>query len=185
MKQEILEELAKRPGVASEIVESLYEDAIQDIQEFCNLKEVNQKHKSTIKDLIMFRYNTLGTEGIKSESYPSVSYTYERDIPSRIKTKFKEATLMTFKSVSTPSGATKKTWQEEKTIKIAIHKVDEFYNPQGFKHSEVTHIGLTFERNIQARKNRITLNNVQYEILNVDNSHRLTHLTLKEYVNGQ
>ena len=100
-------------------------------------------------------------------------------------TNFKEATLMTFKSVPTPSGATKKTWQEEKTIKIAIHKVDEFYNPQGFKHSEVTHIGLTFERNIQARKNRITLNNVQYEILNVDNSHRLTHLTLKEYVNEQ
>ena len=89
MKQEILEELAKRPGVASEIVESLYEDAIQDIQEFCNLKEVNIKHKSTIKDLIMFRYNTLGTEGIKSESYPSVSYTYERDIPARIKTKLR------------------------------------------------------------------------------------------------
>ena len=89
-------------------------------------------------------------------------------------TNFKQATLMTFKSVSTPSGATKKTWQEEKPIKIAIHKVDEFYNPQGFKHSEVTHIGLTFERN-----------NVQYEILNVDNSHRLTHLTMKEYVNGQ
>ena len=100
-------------------------------------------------------------------------------------TNFKEATLMTFKSVSTPSGATKKTWQEEKTIKIAIHKVDEFYNPHGFKHSEVTHIGLTFERDIQARKNRILINNVQYEILNVDNSHRLTHLTLKEYVNGQ
>lgn len=100
-------------------------------------------------------------------------------------TNFKEATLMTFKSVPTPSGATKKTWQEEKTIKIAIHKVDEFYNPQGFKHSEVTHIGLTFEKDIQARKNRILINNVQYEILNVDNSHRLTHLTLKEYVNEQ
>ena len=70
-------------------MESLYEDAIQDIQEFCNLKEVNQKHKSTIKDLIMFRYNTLGTEGIKSESYPSVSYPYERDIPARIKTKLR------------------------------------------------------------------------------------------------
>ena len=84
-------------------------------------------------------------------------------------TNFKEATLMSFKSVSTPSGATKKTWQEEKPIKIAIHKV--------------AHIGLTFERNIQAKKNRIMLNNTQYEILNVDNSHRLTHLTLKEYVN--
>lgn len=100
-------------------------------------------------------------------------------------TNFKQATLTTFKSVSTPSGATKKMWQEAGVIKIAIHKVDEFYNPQGFKHSEVTHIGLTFERNIQARKNRIMLNNTQYEILNVDNSHRLTHLTLKEYVNGQ
>ena len=100
-------------------------------------------------------------------------------------TNLRQATLTIFTSVSTPSGATKKTWQEEEIIKIAIHKVDEFYNPQGFKHSEVTHIGLTFERNIQARKNRITLNNVQYEILNVDNSHRLTHLTLKEYVNGQ
>lgn len=100
-------------------------------------------------------------------------------------TDLKQATLTTFTSVSTPSGATKKTWSDVKTIKIAIHKVDEFYNPQGFKHSEVTHIGLTFERDIQARKNRITLNNVQYEILNIDNSHRLTHLTLKEYVNGQ
>jgi len=100
-------------------------------------------------------------------------------------TNFKQATLTTFKSVSTPSGATKKAWSDVRNIKIAIHKVDEFYNPQGFKHSEVTHIGLTFERDIQARKNRILINNVQYEILNVDNSHRLTHLTLKEYVNGQ
>ena len=98
-------------------------------------------------------------------------------------TDLEQATLMTFKSVSTPSGATKKAWSDVKNIKIAIHKVDEFYNPQGFKHSEVTHIGLTFERDIQARKNRILINNVQYEILNVDNSHRLTHLTLKEYVN--
>ena len=98
-------------------------------------------------------------------------------------TDLKEATLMTFKSVSTPSGATKKAWSDVRNIKIAIHKVDEFYNSQGFKHSEVTHIGLTFERDIQARKNRILINNVQYEILNVDNSHRLTHLTLKEYVN--
>lgn len=100
-------------------------------------------------------------------------------------TNLRQAILTTFKSVSTPSGATKKAWSDVRNIKIAIHKVDEFYNPQGFKHSEVTHIGLTFERDIQARKNRILINNVQYEILNVDNSHRLTHLTLKEYVNGQ
>ena len=99
-------------------------------------------------------------------------------------TNLKQATLTTFTSVSTPSGATKKARSDVKTIKIAIHKVDEFYNPQGFKHSEVTHIGLTFEKDIQARKNRILINNVQYEILNVDNSHRLTHLTLKEYVDG-
>lgn len=91
MREEIIKELSVRPGVASEIVESLYSDAIQDICEFCNLteNEINKKHKSTIKDLIMYRYNTLGTEGIRSEGYPSVSYSYERDIPPRIRNKMR------------------------------------------------------------------------------------------------
>lgn len=97
-------------------------------------------------------------------------------------TKLKKATLLEFSEEQTPSGVYKKTWKKVKDIKIAIHKVDDFYNPQGYKHVEVTHVGLTFERGIKTKQNRIRLNNIEYEVLNCDNSHRLTHMTLKEHI---
>lgn len=100
MDQDVIEELSMRPGVDKEIIEFLYDDAVQDMCEFCNLKEsdISYIHKSTIKDLIMYRYNTLGTEGIRSENYPSVSYAYERDIPSRIKTKLRSFRRLSYGS---------------------------------------------------------------------------------------
>lgn len=95
-------------------------------------------------------------------------------------TRLKTATLLIFEEINTPSGALKKIWKDVKEIKISIHKVDDFYNTQGFKHLDVTHVGLTFEREIYSKKNRIKINDYLYEILNTDNSYRLTHLTLKE-----
>lgn len=89
MKQEILQELNKRPGINAELVESLYDDAVSDMLEFCNLSKIELKHKTVLKDLLMYRYNTLGVEGISSESYPSVKYSYEGDIPPRIKNKLR------------------------------------------------------------------------------------------------
>ncbi|MBU0279207.1 phage head-tail connector protein [Gemella sp. zg-1178] len=94
MREEILNSLKNRPGVDGELLESLdlYSDAIQDILEFCNIAEddIKPSFASLIKDLIMYRYNTLGVEGLRSESYPSVSFQYERDIPPRIKTKLRK-----------------------------------------------------------------------------------------------
>lgn len=100
-----------------------------------------------------------------------------------ILTDLNDAKLLVLEGVKTPSGATKKSWVDNKDIKISIHKVSEFYNPYGLKNIEVTHIGLTFERGIFSKKHRIRLNGVVYEVVSSDDTHRLTHLTLKELVN--
>ena len=63
-----------------------------------------------------------------------------------ILTDLKDAKLLVLEGVKTPSGATKKSWVDNKDIKISIHKISEYYNPYGLKNIEVTQSGLTFER---------------------------------------
>lgn len=87
-KEIIIEELLLRRGVSNiALLRSLFDDVILDICNFCNLKEeeINLYLVPSIKDMIMYRYNTSGGEGIQSENLTGASITYEQDYPKRIK----------------------------------------------------------------------------------------------------
>ncbi|MDO4778515.1 MAG: hypothetical protein Q4A42_03050 [Tissierellia bacterium] len=91
-KDRIIEEMRKRPGAELVDLESLYQDSVSDVMDFTHLtlEEINQLAiESTIKDLMAFRFNTLGVEGITNESNSGVSTIYEGDIPERIKRKLR------------------------------------------------------------------------------------------------
>lgn len=91
-KEKIINEIKKRPGMELADVESLYQDSVEDICHFTHLTENELKELaigSIIKDLMAFRFNTLGVEGIKSESFSGVSTGYYDDIPERIKKKLR------------------------------------------------------------------------------------------------
>lgn len=89
-KEKIIKEMISRPGYENINVASLYQDSIQDICDFTHRseEEINQLAiESVVKDLMAFRFNTLGVEGLKSEGYSGVSTSYDEDIPKRIRRK--------------------------------------------------------------------------------------------------
>lgn len=90
-KEKILEQIKKRPGIELVDVDSLYEDAVQDVLDFTHRDraELTEAMGSVIKDLIAFRFNTLGVEGVTAESNGGVNTHYEQDIPPRIKAKLR------------------------------------------------------------------------------------------------
>ncbi|WP_288868801.1 phage head-tail connector protein [uncultured Parvimonas sp.] len=91
-KDKIIKELNERPGM-EKISECLYQDAIDDIMTFTHLKkeevEKIEAMGSIVKDLIAFRFNTLGVEGISSENQAGVNTSYIDDIPKRIKVRLR------------------------------------------------------------------------------------------------
>lgn len=91
-KDKIIEEMRKRSGMELVDLESLYQDSISDIKDFTHRteEEINQLAiESIVKDLMAFRFNTLGVEGITNESNSGVSTGYCVDIPGRIKRKLR------------------------------------------------------------------------------------------------
>lgn len=93
-KEKIISEMKQRPGMEFADVESLYQDSVEDICHFTHLTENELKELavgSIIKDLMAFRFNTSGSEGIKSEGFSGsgISTNYCEDIPQRIKKKLR------------------------------------------------------------------------------------------------
>lgn len=91
-KVKIINVVGKRPGFENADVESLYQDALEDIMHFTHRTEdeINELPiGSIIKDLMAYRFNTINVEGLKSEGYPGSSTTYDDDIPKRIKVKLR------------------------------------------------------------------------------------------------
>lgn len=88
LKAKVIISLKLRPNMLNadeELLESLFDDAQADILNFTRQTEIIPGLVSALKDLISFRFNTLGTEGLKSESPSGVGTTYDTDIPDRIK----------------------------------------------------------------------------------------------------
>ncbi|XVG95817.1 hypothetical protein ACGCUP_00890 [Eubacteriales bacterium KG125] len=89
-KDRIITEMKKRPGMDIADLESLYQDAISDIGDFTHRtpEEINQLAiEPIVKDLMAFRFNTLGAEGLVSERYSGVDTQYDADLPKRIRRK--------------------------------------------------------------------------------------------------
>lgn len=53
--------------------------------DYCNILELPLAMESIIEELVVIRYNKLGSEGLQSESYSGISQTFLSDIPSDIK----------------------------------------------------------------------------------------------------
>lgn len=49
---------------------------------------------SIIEQIVVYRYNRIGTEGLESESYSGVSYHYTDDIPKEITNVLKKYRLL-------------------------------------------------------------------------------------------
>ena len=65
------------------LLELLIQQATDEAKDFTHREDVCDL-QSTIEKMVIYNYNRLGTEGITSESYSGVSYSYELDYPEPI-----------------------------------------------------------------------------------------------------
>lgn len=66
-----------------DLLDLLLGQAKSELKRLSNRDDVSE-YKGLIIKMAIFNYNRLGTEGLKSESYSGVSYTYEEDYPESI-----------------------------------------------------------------------------------------------------
>lgn len=65
------------------LIDNLIKLAQDEIREFCNTEDIST-FESTIIQMVMFKYNRLGTEGVTAESYSGASFSYAEDYPESI-----------------------------------------------------------------------------------------------------
>ena len=66
-----------------DLLDLLIAQAKNDAKDYTNSDDVS-KLSSTIIKMAIYNYNRLGTEGIDSEGYSGVSYSYSADYPEAI-----------------------------------------------------------------------------------------------------
>lgn len=87
--------------------------------------------------------------------------------------------------VQTASGIKKPQWADVGEIMVAVYQTDQAVRYGSETYKETTHIGLTFERQIKAKKNRIIKDGVTYLVLSNDPQGRMAQLALKVVENGE
>ena len=90
--EEILTSIRLRPGM-SEIEDNLLKDIIQDticeVEEYTKASELDNIAKALVKDIVVFKVNRLGSEGISSESFSGTSQSFIDGYPAEIKKKIR------------------------------------------------------------------------------------------------
>lgn len=66
-----------------ELIELLIMQATDEAKDFTHREDVSIL-SSTIAQMVIWKYNRMGTEGLNSESYSGVSYNYAQDYPDSI-----------------------------------------------------------------------------------------------------
>ena len=66
-----------------ELLELLISQATAEAKEYTNSTNTN-KLKPAITKMVIYNYNRLGTEGLTSEGYSGVSYSYAADYPEEV-----------------------------------------------------------------------------------------------------
>lgn len=93
----------------------------------------------------------------------------------------KTTQVFRLEETESPSGAKKSKWiEEENSILVSIYQVNQFVSRDRYRHTETTHNAVTHYKGLKSGKNRLVQNGIKYEILDVDNSHRLAQISLKE-----
>lgn len=93
MEEEIFKSLRLRPNlvnISDELLKDLIADSIADVKEYVRYsedEELPSRLKSVVKDLVVPKCNTLGAEGLSSQSSNGISENYHQGIPDSIKIK--------------------------------------------------------------------------------------------------
>lgn len=66
-----------------ELLELLINQATTEAKEYTNSENVSKLSTAIVK-MVIYNYNRLGTEGIDSEGYSGVSYSYSADYPEAV-----------------------------------------------------------------------------------------------------
>lgn len=62
----------------------------QKILSYTNQTEILPQMEYLVEELVVLRYNKLGSEGLQSESFSGVSQTFNQDIPQDIKSQLNQ-----------------------------------------------------------------------------------------------
>lgn len=89
------------------------------------------------------------------------------------------AHLLCLDETKTASGARKAVWIKARQITIAIYQTDQRVAKDCYRHTETTHTGLTYARELLPGRHRIEQSGKVYELLACDCGHRLSILSLK------
>lgn len=98
-----------------------------------------------------------------------------------VNSKMVKAELYLLTETETASGAKKSEWEkQDKQVLISLYQVNQFVSSDKFRNTETTHQILTPFKGLEPRKTRIECNNKYFEVLDVDNNHRLATVSVKE-----
>jgi hypothetical protein len=82
----ILQRLQTLLGVTDKdaLLTILIEDAQIEFKNYCNRTDVPEATASLITQMVIYRYNQLGSEGIASQSYSGISQSFTSTYPENI-----------------------------------------------------------------------------------------------------
>lgn len=89
---DILDRVKLRMGISDDSKDALLSEIIADVKEYvaeyCNrsgIDDIPETLNSAIIKMAIIDYNRFGTEGLTSEGYTGVSYSYEPNYPDDIR----------------------------------------------------------------------------------------------------
>lgn len=98
-----------------------------------------------------------------------------------VNSKMVSTKVFELKEIESPSGAKKSSWLEQKDrIYMSIYQASQFVSKDKYRHTETTHNAVTHCKYLESGKFRLIQDDRKFEVLDVDNSHRLSQLSLKE-----
>ena len=66
------------------LIELLILQCTDEALDYTHREEYCSGMQSIIEQMVVYRYNLIGTEGLKSESYSGISYSYNQEYPDNI-----------------------------------------------------------------------------------------------------
>ena len=91
----------------------------------------------------------------------------------------KPITIQKKVKVESPSGAIKEDWADVVSVGMALYLTDDMKYTQSVRYNESTHVGLTFNKDIDKNKHRLRDGDTIYTITKINTKGRLTSLLLK------
>lgn len=82
--------LGLQDNAKDELLFVLTECVKDELKAYCRTDDIKGL-ESLVVDMVIYKYNRLGTEGLQSESYSGASYAYLNDYPETLKAAMNDA----------------------------------------------------------------------------------------------